>query len=206
MMKHLFLTTFVLFSSLLCMAQNNDQKKVEHSIMLGSGLFLESGYSAQEQNPGAMVGLSYGLDIRLHQNWSVMPGVGLRGQMGKVFNLGAKGGMHDGMGMADVFCVVRYHFNNDKIILALGPAISYIAVPSIYAFDASPNNPLNGKEKSSRFDASLRPSIVFRPGAHFQWGLEAGIGLMNTLQQYPEYNVSGSLHLHYLALTCGWRF
>lgn len=205
-MKRLLLSTSVLLCSMLCIAQNQDSKYIEHNVLVGGGLFLESGYSAQEQNPGAMFQLSYGLDINLPKNWSVMPGVGLRGQMGKVLHLGSKGSMHDGIGAIDLFCVARYHLNNDKVIVGLGPAISYIAVPSIYAFDASPNNPLNGKEKSSRFDASLRPSIVFRPGAHFQWGLEAGIGLMNTLQQYPEYNVSGSLHLHYLALMCGWRF
>ena len=114
--------------------------------------------------------------------------------------------MHDGMGILDVLCVARYHLNNGKVIIGLGPAFSYLVAPSIYAFDGTPNDPLNGKEKNSRFDASLRPSVAFRPGKHFQWGLEAGIGLMNTLRQYPEYDVTGSLHLHYLALMCGWRF
>lgn len=58
--------------------------------MLGGGLFLESEYYAQVQNPGAMLQLSYGLGIQVHNLWSVMPGLGLRAQMGNVAHLGTK--------------------------------------------------------------------------------------------------------------------
>ena len=60
--------------------QNATWKRLESNFQLGGGLFLESGYLAREENPGAVLRLSYGLDIRLDDQWSVMPGVGLRAQ------------------------------------------------------------------------------------------------------------------------------
>lgn len=76
------------------------------------------------------------------------------------------------MGIADVFCLARFHSENGKVVIGLGPVLSYIVVPSVYVSDAIMNHPLNGKEKNDRFDIGLRPNIVFRPGMNFlcAWG------------------------------------
>ena len=95
--------------------------------MLGGGLFLESGSQSYGNNPGAVLRLSYGLDVRLN-------------------------------------------------------------------------------EKFKRFDVGLQPSVTFLHGKHFQWGFEGSIGLLNAMRQYAEYNRRDSIHLHYLAVTCGWHF
>ena len=144
--------------------QNATWKRLESNFQLGGGLFLESGYLAREENPGAVLRLSYGLDIRLDDQWSVMPGVGLRAQLSQID-----------------------HF------MAVGN-------------DPDPSDPLDGKEKFKRYDLGLQPSITFLRGKHFQWGFEGSIGLLNAMRQYPEYKRTGSVHMHYLAVTCGWHF
>ena len=176
--------------------------------MLGGGLFLESGSQSYGNNPGAVLRLSYGLDVRLNEKWSIMPGAGLRAQLGDIRHFMWIGGDPDGMAMADVFVVGRYHFVSDgtRIVVGLGPALSYMVSPDTYYIDADPSDPLNNKEKFERFDLGLQPSVMFLHGKHFQWGFEGSIGLLNAMRQYPEYNRQGSIHLHYLAVTCGWHF
>lgn len=48
------------------------------------------------------------------------------------------GGNPDGMDMADVFVVGRYHFVSDgtRIVVGLGPALSYMLSPDTYYIDA----------------------------------------------------------------------
>ena len=137
-----------------------------------------------------------------------MPGAGIRAQLGDIRHFMSKGGDPDGMAMADVFVVGRYHLASDgtRIVVGLGPALSYMVSPDTYYIDADPTDPLNNKEKFKRFDLGLQPSVTFLHGKHFQWGFEGSIGLLNAMRQYAEYNRQGSIHLHYLAVTCGWHF
>lgn len=189
--------TIALLAISVCMVsaqENPSWKRLENNIMLGGGLFLESGSQSYGNNPGAVLRLSYGLDVRLNEKWSVMPGAGLRAQLGDIRHFMSKGGDPDGMAMADVF------------VVGLGPALSYMVSPDTYYIDADPTDPLNNKEKFKRFDLGLQPSVTFLHGKHFQWGFEGSIGLLNAMRQYPEYDRQGSIHLHYLAVTCGWHF
>ena len=103
--------------------QNATWKRLESNFQLGGGLFLESGYLAREENPGAVLRLSYGLDIRLDDQWSVMPGVGLRAQLSQIDHFMAVGNDPDGMSLADVFVTARYHFESD------GPGWSSASAP-----------------------------------------------------------------------------
>ena len=87
------------------------------------------------------------------------------------------------------------------------PALSYMVAPDTYYIDADPMDPMNGKEKFNRFDLGLQPSVTILRGRHFQWGVEANIGLLNALKQYYTYGwIGGKVHLHYIALSCGWHF
>ena len=159
------IVTIALLAISVCMVsaqENPSWKRLENNIMLGGGLFLESGSQSYGNNPGAVLRLSYGLDVRLNEKWSVMPGAGLRAQLGDIRHFMWIGG--------------------------------------------DPMDPLNNKEKFKRFDVGLQPSVTFLHGKHFQWGFEGCIGLLNAMRQYPEYNRRGSIHLHYLAVTCGWHF
>ena len=205
------IVTIALLAISVCMVsaqENPSWKRLENNIMLGGGLFLESGSQSYGNNPGAVLRLSYGLDVRLNEKWSAMPGAGLRAQLGDIRHFMWIGGDPDGMAMADVFVVGRYHFVSDgtRIVVGLGPALSYMVSPDTYYIDADPMDPLNNKEKFKRFDVGLQPSVTFLHGKHFQWGFEGSIGLLNAMRQYAEYNRQGSIHLHYLAVTCGWHF
>ena len=198
----------VLSFLLLNVAASAQEKAVQSNLMIGAGLFGETGNHAENVFPGAVLRLSYGLDVRVSEGWSVMPGAGYRIQMGEINHIGWVGGDPTGMEMADIFCQARYHSESDGIrtVIGLGPQFSYMTVPDTYYIDADPSDPRNGKEEFKRWDVALQPSIVFRSGKHWQWGFEASVGLRNMLQQYPEYNVSGAVHLHNLMIICGWRF
>ena len=202
---------FVMAAALLglTMVAQESRTRLESNFQLGSGLFMESGYLADEQNPGLVLRLSYGLDIPFNENWSMMPGVGYRAQLGDIRHFMWQGNDPDGMTLADVFVIARFHYqetDGSRFVIGFGPALSYMVSPDTYYIDADLSDPVNGKEKFKRYDLNLLPSVTFLRGMHFQWGVEANIGLLNAMRQYPEYNRNGSIHLHYLALTCGWHF
>ena len=183
-------------------------KLLESNFMIGAGLFGETGNRARDVFPGAVLRLSYGLDVRIGENWSVMPGAGLRTQDGNVNMLGAVGADFDDLPMADVFCQARYHFEADGIAMVVyaGPQFSYMVSNDRYYIDADPSDPRGGKEKFKTWDIALQPGIIFRSGKHWQGGFEASVGLRNMRRQYPEYGVSGCVRLHNLMFVCGWRF
>ena len=180
----------------------------ESNVMLGVGLFGETGNRADNVFPGLALRLSYGLDLRLGEKWSVMPGAGIQARQAEINHLGWVGGDPDGMTMADAFCQIRYHYEwqDTDMVFGLGPQVFYMVTPDHYYIDADPDDPRNGKEKFGKWDIGLQPALIFQTRKHFQWGFEANVGLRNMLHQYPEYNVTGSVHLHSFMFVCGWRF
>ena len=200
-MKRFFLFALALLTGFAAWSQ-------ESNLMIGAGLFGETGDQARNLFPGAVLRLTYGLDVRVGDKWSVMPGAGIRTQLGNVNMIGAVGGDMEGMSMADVFCQVRYSLDLEgtRTVLYLGPQFSYMVSPDTYYIDWDPTDPRNHKEKFLRWDVSLQPGIIFQRGKHWQWGIEASVGLRNMLRQYPGYGISGAVHLHNLMFICGWRF
>ncbi len=200
-MKRLLLVALTMMAGIAVRAQQGN-------IMIGAGLFGETGDQARNLFPGAVLRLSYGLDVRVGDKWSVMPGAGIRTQLGNVNMIGSVGGDMEGMSMADFFCQVRCRFGAERTrtVLYLGPQISYMVSPDTYYIDWDPNDPRNQKEKFLRWDVGLQPGIIFQRGKHWQWGFEASIGLRNMLRPYPGYGIGGAVHLHNLMFICGWRF
>jgi len=221
MKRALFILFFFLITINSLQAQ---EKRVESNIQLSQGLFFESGsgrilwslknpskWTALYYLTSSSTRLSYGLDIRLGGPWSLMPGLGLRNDIESLMLIGAIGGDIDLLLSADAFCSLRYHLDAGKvgIVFGLGPDVSYIIDQSGYYLDAYPDDPLNGKDKFYRFDYAVQPSITFRAGKHWQWGLEATIGLRNMRIPYPQYPDSpvGSPHrFDRFSLTCGFHF
>lgn len=182
-------------------------RKLESVFQIGGGLFLETGedhrIEAEAQNPGAVLRVSYGLDMRFNEKWSVMPGGGFRIQAGGLRRWQQYGGDRDGMLLADVFVAARYHLDSgrSRVVFGLGPAFSYIVSPVYYDY------PSYDIEKFRRFDIGIQPSVEFLLGNHFQWGMEANIGLSDIRLRHMELNTPfESTYQHYLALTCGWHF
>ena len=185
--------------------EQGTRKKLEHNIRLGTGVSFETGSHAKSyQNLSAAVQLAYGLDVFLSERFSLMPEVGLRAGM-PVF-LFAEGADFDGMAYADLSLSLRYHKPASNVIYGLAPVVSYMVVPDTYYVDADPSDPLNRKETFNRADFGVRPSMTFRHGRHFQCGVEAHIGILNAMRQYPEYNRTGAISVHHVMLFCGWHF
>ena len=95
-MKRFFIFVIALLTGAAAWSQ-------ESNLMIGAGLFGETGDQARNLFPGAVLRLSYGLDLRVGGNWSVMPGAGIRTQLGNVNLIGSVGGDMEGMSMADAF-------------------------------------------------------------------------------------------------------
>lgn len=182
------------------------RKKLEHNIQLGTGVHFETGSNAKSfHNVGSGFQLSYGMDVSLSDKWSLMPGIGFRGCF-PILPFYYVGGDFDGMAYADLSLSLRYHKPASNVIFGLVPVVSYMVVPDTYYVDADPSDPLNGKETFNRADFGVRPSMTFRHGRHFQWGVEAHIGILNAMRQYPEYNRTGAISMHHVMLFCGWHF
>ena len=199
-MKRILLILLVLLSGVPAWTQ-------EHNILIGAGPFLKNENQRPDVIPGAVWRLSYGFDIRLGEELSVMPGAGFRAQMKELYQLAGIGGDSDAMLVGDAFCQARYHFaiGASKMVFGLGPQLSYFISSDTY-LKTDPGDPINGKEKYRRWDVGLQPSLVFLLRNRWQWGIEASIGLRNMLRQYPECNVTGNVHLHSLMLILGRRF
>ena len=207
-MKRILITLLALMVTQSGWAQEQRVgKRVESNLMFGGGLFLETGSLGIHESPGAALQLSYGLDVRLNEHWSVMPGAGVRAQRLEINHIGWIGGDPDGMGVIDFSCLARYHFHAEgtDMVVGLGPLLSLFSQDTYY-IDADPWDPLNSKAKWNRWWIGLKPSLVFQTGKHWQWGLEANIGLRNQMRQYPEYHKTGGKYCHNLMVTCGWRF
>ena len=236
-----YLCAAAIFLLSLASIRAQEVKKVESNLMFNSGTFFETGSYGGNFNWGVLFSstnsfrplyllygghvtrLSYGLDIRMSDHWSLMPGVGARVQTASLLGMFGVGGDFDIMAAADAFCVLRYHIpiGEDQIIIGLGPDVSYLSKDTYY-IDADPADPRNGKRKFYRFDYGIQPSVTFRTGKHWQWGLEANIGLRNMripyelsyipsgpyayLQEPTQISVKGSTYLHTISLTCGFNF
>ena len=186
---------------------NADRKRFESNICFGAGMFAETGNPVDR--PGVVLRLSYGLDIRFNDNWSLMPGVGLKSQVSDIAHLGWVGGDADQMSAIDLSCIARHHYSvfNDETVIGLGPQITYMFHPDRYYYDADPSDPIGNKEKFHRFDICLQPSIQCSTSKHSYWGIEAIIGLRNMMVQYPFHSwTTGNIHLHNVMFIYGWIF
>lgn len=191
------------------------RKPLENNVQLGVGVYIESGEASMiHRNPGQVWKLSYGLDIRLSDHWSVMPGVGWRVQGGTLpFVQLATGSSAASMSAADVFCQGRYLINSGKVnvVIGLGPQLSFMTTTDKYYFE-DPNiresRSYSGCDRLNRWDVGIMPSIGFLIGNHLSLGLEGSIGLTNMLVQYPdtEHPVTGNIHLSNVMFFAAWRF
>lgn len=209
-----------LFAGAPAFAQSEGgQPGLEHNLMISAGMFAETGSSSTVELPGLALRVSYGLGIPIAEKWSLMPGAGVKGQMADFFHSGWFGYIGSGnhsMVMGDLFCSARYHVDGKRwqIVYGLGPQVLYIIVPDNYPYSVRPNpnhenpiDPISGQETFHRWGLALMPSVVFQRGEHWQWGFEASIGLNNMMVQYPDHSrLTGSIYLHNLLFTCGWRF
>lgn len=187
-MKHLFLVFLILLP-----LGTAAQTKLQHNIMLGTGVFDYGGktFGASFGRGHLAMRLSYRLDVPLSDSWSIMPEVGAKFFAEGLFLMGAVGADFDGFTYLDLTVNGCYH-TAGGLILGLGPMLSYTLHPDRYYVDADPSDPIAGEFKNKRFLLSLHPSILFDSGKRWIYGVDAEIGLNNAMIQYPQYTGKSS--------------
>ena len=170
--------------------------RLEHNLQLGLGTYVYGGdYHALFQSGHLAHRISYGLDIYGSDRWSVMPEIGGKIYWEGILAIGANGADFDGFTYLDFTVSGRYHLE-DGTVLGLGPMLSYTWTPDRYHPNYDPMASISGKAKNKPFNLSIRPSMTFASKGHWHLGVEAEIGLLNVMVQYPEYDQTGNRHLH----------
>ena len=196
-MKHLI--SFLVFAA-FSFGVSAQPVRLEHNIQLGLGIYTYGPGVSSQFRLGHLAGrLSYGLDIYCSDRWSVMPEAGGKFYWEGAFAIGAVGADFNSFSYLDFTVSARYHFENG-MILGLGPMLSYTWTPDRYYIDADPSDPLNRKAKNTPLNLSLRPTLTFATAGRWRFGVEADIGLLNVMVQYPEYNRTGKCHIHAVRL------
>ncbi|MBP3228667.1 MAG: PorT family protein [Bacteroidaceae bacterium] len=196
-------TRFFLLAALLVAACNvsAQRKALEHNVYVSAGLFIDR--NAGDTGNGLSVRLGYGLDIRLSQKLSVMPGIAVRGVIESPFE-SWDGADDDIFTFLDIPVIARYHLDSGKggWVFGLGPVLSFCVDNDTYYIDAGPD-PLTDKTKIKPFDLGLQPSVAYKLG-RFTLGVDARIGLLNVKRTHGL--TTGTQHLHDLTATVAFRF
>ena len=173
-------------------------KRLESNFQIAAGVYSQSGSRADIFTRGLAVNLSYGLDIRLDERWSLMPGIGARLLSQGILEPRAVGADHDDFNYYDLFLCARYRYETEgtRFIVSLGPEVSREIFRDTYFLDADPSDPRNNVVKVKPYDFGLRPAWAVEVGRHWRFGVEGHIGLRNVLTQRNDLNLTGSLHLH----------
>lgn len=191
-------------------------KRLESIFQAGGGMFLEKGFDASGKNPGLALRASYGLDIRLDESWSVMPGIGTTIMIADICSYhwddgslyAPEGADTDIYPCVDVFCDARYRIKGDgpRVVVGLGPGLSYARDKDTYYIDADPSDPRNLDQKFKQFGIWLRPSVMFEFGKHLKLGLEGNIGLNNMRVPHPEHNITKPTGFSNYMIVVGFGF
>lgn len=191
--------------SLCATAQNVDYKKVESNIFASVGTFTEHrGLS----DMGMCLNLSYGLDFRFNEHWSLMPRIGYRDMLEDIVHIGWVGGDPDFFSFLDFYITPRYHYSieNTNVVYSIAPVFSKTINQDRYYVDAYPSSPLDGLTKIKPSDFGISSSLLFEIGKHWSLGVEAYFDLGNVSIQYPELDVFPTRYIRHIFFTSAFRF
>ena len=207
-MKRIVISIIAVLAIAVVARAQEKGKRIENIFQVGGGLFLESGNYDSGNNPGLALRLSYGMDFKIDESWSIMPGIGTTAMIGDIRHIGWVGGDVDFYSCVDTFCDVRFHTESEgsRIVLGLGPSFYFSDQQDTYYIDADPSDPRNQDLKFRKFGFGLRPSIFFEHGKHFKWGIEGNIGLRNMRIPHPEHNITQATRFNNILLVVGFGF
>lgn len=204
-MKRALIVIFAVLCSASLHAQEG--KKVTPVLEIGTGLSVEANSGYGECVKGLATELSFGLDIRLDEKWSMMPQIGHNIMFGDAWYLfrGYIGADYDVFSFYNASILGRYKLD-DGIAVGFGPAVFITEGESTYYIDADPSDPRNSLVKIKPWDFGFRASLTNEFGKHWRLGVLANIGLRDMLYQYPDFGITGHTHLFSLCITAGFRF
>lgn len=207
-MKYHFILTTLLSVSIFGLSANaQNEKKVTPVLEIGAGLSVEADSGYGECVKGLATELSFGLDIRLDDNWSVMPQIGHNIMFGDAWYLFRNyiGADYDVFSFFNASVLGRYRFD-DGVAVGFGPAIYITEGKAAYYIDADPSDPRDGLVKIKPWDFGLRAALTKDYGKHWRIGALANVGLRDMLYQYPDVGITGHTHLFSFCFTAGFRF
>ncbi len=188
-------------------ANAQNEKKITPVLEIGAGLSLEAKSGYGEYVKGLATELSFGLDIRLDDKWSVMPQIGHNLMIGDAWYLirGYIGADYDVYSFYNAAVLGRYWFGN-RLAIGFGPAVYITGGKYTYYIDADPSDPRSGLVKIKPWDFGLRAAFTKDYGKHWRIGALANVGLRDMLYQYPDVGITGHTHLFSLYFIAGFRF
>jgi len=193
-MKKLLLPFIVLlFSSTVALNAQN-QKRIEHVLEVGGGL---SWNDDDTDRAGIAASVSYGMDVRLNNRFSVMPMIGYRVTSEGAIRSGWDGVSLNDFSFVDFSVSCRYRVFNGKtpIVVGLGPYISWIADRDKYSNNCYPYGSIEGKKKLIKADIGLMPSVSFDLTPNFSLGAKMNLSLIDTSEHYREIDFQEERYL-----------
>ena len=199
----------VVLLAVLCSVTINAQeaRKVTPVLEIGTGLSVEANSGYGECVKGLATELSFGLDIRLDEKWSMMPQIGHNIMFGDAWYLfrGYIGADYDVLSFYNASVLGRYKLD-DGVAVGFGPAVFITEGESTYYIDADPSDPRGGLVKIKPWDFGFRAALTNDYGKHWRLGVLANVGLRDMLYQHPDVGITGHTHLFSLCITGGFRF
>lgn len=190
-----FLISILLGIGLLLANETNAQeRKWEHSIYAGAGVFVANDNHSVSKPFGLQAG--YGLSYFVADRWAIHSGVGIQ-------QLATYGTL---LTYLDIPLTLQYHTigSNNHWTFGLGPVISFCISNDEYNMDNTPDDTLLRKKRFKSYNFGLQPSIAYNLSNHWRIGIDGKIGLMNVKASYK--NVSGSTYLHSIMLSMNYLF
>ena len=204
MKRFLIVFLFTLCVSPLFAGSAGLQKTHDSLVQLGTGVMIGSGLedgSVSFAFLGPSLHLSYGHDFFINDEWSVMPGVGVKSSLSSPLE-------------GTIFCQGKYlmPFKQISIAFGLGPGISYRVFNDRYGDIEDTGDPefgyLYNKQIFNRLSAGIIPSLSIFCTRHLILGLEAEIGLTRLVKNHGSQSGMDTSNVrgHHLRLTCGYCF
>ena len=190
-----FLISILLGIGLLLVNETNAQeRKWEHSIYAGAGVFVANDNHSVSKPFGLQAG--YGLSYFVAERWAIHSEVGIQ-------QLATYGTL---LTYLDIPLTLQYHTigSNNHWTFGLGPVISFCISNDEYNMDNTPDDTLLRKKRFKSYNFGLQPSIAYNLSNHWRIGIDGKIGLMNVKASYK--NVSGSTYLHSIMLSMNYLF
>lgn len=197
--RRLFLACALLCMALSAQAQH---RPITHHAFAGLGLLIDS--EGSHSNVGITAKAGYGMNIRLSERWSVMPGVGVREMTERPF-YDEDGGDDDHFVFLDVPVMLQYHLSAtpDGWMFGLGPVFSFCLDNEHHYVNAIPDGYYSEQNKIHTFSVGVQSGVAYQ-FKHFRIGIEGNIGLADIARKDKRF--TESKHLHDVMLVVGYRF
>ena len=156
---------------------------LEHDFSLNLGMQWESLYVFPLfPTMGGELGLSYGLDVRYNDNWSVVPGA----EASAYVVASSSGGMV--IPFADIYCLSRHRKQRHGVDMAVGfgPELMFIPIDGTVDSDIEslPGWTIVAPKQFTAYQLGLKHQTFFYINDHIYMGMELNVGVWSIVSPY----------------------